>query len=516
MSTDEADNGRVFFSATKRVMTEEDELRLLSIGVDIGSATSHLVFSRIVLERFDSRYVVVSREIVHQSRILLTPYTAEGLIDADALREFFADEFAWAGLTPNDVDTGALVLTGVAVRRRNARNIGELFAGQAGKLVAVSAGDNLETIMAAHGSGAVSRSIRDATTVINVDIGGGTSKIAVCAKGEVIDLTAVDIGARLVCLDGEGRVVRLEEAGRKLAADLGVELAIGQAPGPGVLDRLADHMADRLMDAIQGTHVEGAATDLHRLAPLSGPHSFSVISFSGGVSEYLYGRQQGQFGDLGPRLGAAIRKRVDALGLEPQVPAETIRATVIGASQYTVQVSGSTIYVSSDDALPQRNLPVVAANLPLAEEVLSPRAIATALKTEFDRLDLSTVDGPVAVFIRWRGSATFHRLDALCRGLLEGLQANLSQGHPLVLVGDQDLGGLIGMHFREELKLSNAILSIDGLDLKAFDYVDIGSILAGSGAVPVVIKSLIFPASEGVGRTWTPQRADSEALVSSE
>ncbi len=515
MASDDADGGRVFFAASKRTMTEEDELRLLSIGVDIGSATSHLVFSRIVLERFDSRYVVVSREVVHQSRILLTPYTAEGLIDADALGEFFADEYAWAGLTPDQVDTGALVLTGVAVRRRNARNIGELFAGQAGKLVAVSAGDNLETIMAAHGSGAVARSIREAAVVVNVDIGGGTSKIAVCAKGEVVDLTAIDIGARLVCLDNNGRVTRLEEAGHRLAADLGLDFRVGEIPAPDALPRLAGHMADRLMDAVRGTAPDATATDLHRLAPLAGGRPLDRISFSGGVSEYMYGRQQARFGDLGPLLAAAIRERADALGLQPEIPTETIRATVIGASQYTVQVSGSTIFVSADEALPQRNLPVVAPALPLEADELDAHAIAAALRSELERLDLAAADGPVATFIRWQGSATFHRLDALCRGLTEGLAPVLAQGHALVLVGDRDLGGLIGMHLREELRVTNPIVSIDGLDLKPFDYVDIGSLIDGSGAVPVVIKSLIFPAGEGVGRAWQPQRQTAEVLAPS-
>ena len=215
MSTDDA-GGRIFFSSTKRTMTEEDEIRLLSVGVDIGSATSHLVFSRLILERLDNRYVVVSREIVHQSDILLTPYAAADTIDADALGAFIGAQYARASIAPDEIDTGALLLTGVAVRRRNARSIGDLFARQAGKLVAVSAGDSLETTMAAYGSGAVARSIRDRATVINVDIGGGTSKIAVCASGKIIDLTALDLGARLVCLDSERRVTRIEEAGRQL------------------------------------------------------------------------------------------------------------------------------------------------------------------------------------------------------------------------------------------------------------------------------------------------------------
>src|SRR5215469_15079376 len=223
IETDEQ-GGRIFFSSTGRSLEGEDEICILSVGVDIGSSTSHLVFSRIVLERLDSRYVGTERETFYQSDILLTPYTSEDDIDADALGAFFEKQYENALVDPDEIDAGALILTGVAVRRSNARRIGELFARQAGKLVAVSAGDSLETVMAAYGSGAVARSIRDEATVMNVDVGGGTAKIAVCQKGEVIAITAADIGARLVASDADGRIVRIEEAGRRFAAEVGLAL----------------------------------------------------------------------------------------------------------------------------------------------------------------------------------------------------------------------------------------------------------------------------------------------------
>ena len=216
--TDEDQGGRVFFSSTGRSLEGEDEIVVLSVGVDIGSSTSHLVFSRIVLERLDSRYVVTERETFYASDILLTPYSAENTIDAEALGAFIEKEYADAKVDPDEIDTGALILTGVAVQRTNARAIGELFAKQAGKLVAVSAGDSLETVMAAYGSGAAARSIRDECVVMNVDVGGGTSKIAVCADGKVVDIAAVDVGARLVCLEPDGKITRVEEAGRRYGA----------------------------------------------------------------------------------------------------------------------------------------------------------------------------------------------------------------------------------------------------------------------------------------------------------
>src|SRR5258705_2556109 len=212
IETDEQ-GGRIFFSSTGRSLEGEDEICILSVGVDIGSSTSHLVVSRIVLERLDSRYVVTERESFFQSDILLTPYTSEDAIDADALGAFFEKQYENALVDPDEIDAGALILTGVAVRRSNARRIGELFARQAGKLVAVSAGDNLETVMAAYGSCAVARSLRDGAAVMNVDVGCGTSKIAVCHDGAAAAITAIDVGARLVCTDTAGGVVRPGGAG---------------------------------------------------------------------------------------------------------------------------------------------------------------------------------------------------------------------------------------------------------------------------------------------------------------
>ena len=496
------DGGRIFFSTTGRTLSEEDEICILSVGVDIGSSTSHLVFSRIVLERLDSRYVVTQRETFYQSDILLTPYSSEDAIDADALGAFLEKQYENAMVDPDEIDAGALILTGVAVRRSNARRIGDLFARQAGKLVAVSAGDNLETVMAAYGSGAVARSIRDGAAVMNVDVGGGTSKIAVCRDGAVVAITALDVGARLVCTDAAGRITRIEEAGRRFGADLGLALDIGATLADHDARRLAARMADCLMDAMKGGAPRLGTTGLLRLDPLGDGGAIGAVTVSGGVSEYVYGWEKESFGDLGALLAAEIRERVARWGKPIEPPTQGIRATVIGASQYTTQVSGSTIFVSPLGTLPLRNLPVIAPDFALGEEVIDSAAAAAAIEKALRHLDLADGEGAVAIFVPWKGSATFHRIDAFCRGVAAGLGGLLARGLPIVLAGDGDVGGLIGIHFREEMKLANPVVSIDGLELKAFDYIDIGEMLESSGAVAVVIKSLIFPATAALGREW--------------
>ncbi|MGA7488751.1 MAG: ethanolamine ammonia-lyase reactivating factor EutA [Xanthobacteraceae bacterium] len=503
MTDEGTEGGRIFFSSTGRSLVDEDEIVVLSVGVDIGSSTSHLVFSRIVLERLDSRYIVSTREAFYQSDILLTPYAAGEEINAAALGAFIERQYREAGVDPDEIDTGALILTGVAVRRRNARRIGDLFARQAGKMVAVSAGDSLETVMAAHGSGAAARSIRDKATVMNVDVGGGTSKIAICVDGRVTDLTALDVGARLVCLDAAGRVERVEEAGRHFGAEFGIDLAPGTPLAPEAARAMAACMAERLFEAMEGRSPAAGGAGLLRLDPLSLSAAIDLVTFSGGVSEYIYGRETESHGDLGVLLAEEIRARAEAWGPELARANEGIRATVIGASQYTTQVSGSTIYVSPLETLPLRNVPVIAPIFALDVDDVDSARVAAAIKATLKRLDLDVAGMPVAVFVPWRGSATFRRLDAFCQGVVDGLAAVLADGHPLVLVGDGDVGGLMGIHLREEMQLENAIISVDGLELKEFDYIDVGAMLPNSGAVPVVIKSLIFP-SAAPGMEWQP------------
>ena len=496
--------GRVFFSNVRRSLEFEDQIRLVSVGVDIGSSTSHLVFSRLVLERLDNRYVVSERVVLHESQVLLTPYAQDQTIDAEALRTFVDRQYALAGLTPEAIDSGALILTGVAVRRRNARAIGELFAAEAGKFVAVSAGDALEATLAAFGSGAAARSIRENARVMNIDIGGGTTKIAICEAGAVVEQTAIDIGARILGFDADGRVQRIEEATLRLAGEVGLALALGAVPDRGGLQALVERMAERLFEAVRGGAAVSAATAaLLRLAPLGGTRQPEVLCFSGGVSEYIHGRAGQAYGDLGPALAQAVMRTLRAWGpriAEPEPGDQGIRATVVGASQYTVQVSGSTVFVQPQSLLPLRNLAVITPTLPLHDEVLAIDAIAAGVQAALQAMDLQHSERAVALCYRWQGSATYARLDAFCRGLIAGLAAQLAQDLPLVLVGDGDIGGLVGIHAHSELKLANAVVSIDGIVLHAFDFIDIGALLETSGAVPVVIKSLVFPPTAALGR----------------
>lgn len=484
--------GRVFFSDAGRSLIEEDEIELISVGVDIGSSTSHLLFSKIVLERLDTRYVVAERRVLHASRIMLTPYAEKNTIDAKALGDFIQQCHSVAGISPDEIDTGALILTGVAARRSNARAIGEIFAAQAGKFVALSAGDALETLMAAHGSGAV-RVSETGAPVINIDVGGGTTKIALCENGHLRSATAIDVGARLVVLDKDGRITRLEPFGARHMADAGITARIGDILTPAECSAIANSMAARVLAVLRGENPQGFL----RLPPLVPAAAGYRVIFSGGVAEYI-GAQSfdasnrvGFQDDLGPELATALEQSIPS-HVEVLPARQRIRATVVGASQFSVQVSGSTIFLDPSDVLPLRNIAVIAPELELGETI-DPDLVAVAVKSALVRMDLSDGSRPVAVAIPWQGSAYYARLASLAKGLLTGLETVLAQGHPLVLVIDGDVGGLLGMQIRAEEDFSGSIVSIDGIALSDFDFIDIGAVIRSTGAAPVVVKSLIFP-----------------------
>jgi ethanolamine utilization protein EutA len=226
---------------------------------------------------------------------------------------------------------------------------------------------------------------------------------------------------------------------------------------------------------------------------LKNRRDIAAITFSGGVSEYVYHRAENSFGDLGPLLAEELRGR--DLGAPIVETSGGIRATVIGASQYTIQVSGSTIFLSPLDVVPVRNIPVVMPHFPWHEDEFAAATVTEVIRDALRRFDL--VDGlsPVALAAQWEGSATYGRIKAFCSGAVDAMQTHLANGHPLILVFDSDIGGLLGLHFREEMSVSLPIISIDGVELREFDYIDIGELIPTSGAVPVVIKSLVFPPS---------------------
>jgi ethanolamine utilization protein EutA len=476
-----------------------DNVELTTVGIDIGSSTSHLMFARVHLARLatglSSRFVAVERKILWQSPILLTPYLPDFTIDTAKLAAFIAKSYSDAGLTRAQVDSGAVILTGEALKRKNARAIADLFAGEGGKFVCASAGHHMECQLAAHGSGAVKLSASRAKTVLNVDIGGGTTKFALIRNGELLATMALAVGGRLIVEGGNG-LARIEAPALQIARSLGIELRLGERLKPPDRGRLVVRMVELILASIERAPPDALAARLLVTEPWP-PHvreaPLDAITFSGGVAEYIYGREQARFGDLGHDLAHALRHAL-ADGRVPAAvwdPGHGIRATVIGASQFSVQTSGNTIFITDRRLLPLHNLPVLPCRFDLSGDI-EPHAVAESIRTALAQSDMQDGADPVALAFRWQGEPLHARLAAVAEGISIALSATVAAGLPLVLLIDGDVAQSLGRVLRYEVAPGANVVAIDGVELKQFDYVDIGAVIDTANVVIVIIKSLLF------------------------
>lgn len=476
------------------VVLGEHEITLISVGLDIGSATTQLLFSRVHLVLKDARYLTVGREILHISPVMLTPYVDATTLDAQALYAFVKEQYQAANLVPDEVDTGVLIMTGTALRPENAKAVGSALSLEGGRLVSLAAGDAMEATIAAHGSGAVQLS-QSGGPILNVDIGGGTTKLSICEAGRVVQVAALDVGARLIAWDEDLRIIRLEPQAKALAKRLDISLSLGAKIDEKSLHLIAESMAAAVLSAA-GAGVDSQLVEfLLRTPPLDFRRTPGRASLSGGVSCYFGGQLARDFGDLGSLIAAELKGLAASVGYEIHSSADGIRATVLGASQHTVQMSGATVCVSGH-TLPIRNVRVADPIVEFGLADIDSDVVATAVSRSLMRVGRAEGEAPVAIRVGWSGLPTFARLDALSRGIVAGLEPVLRHGHPAVVVTDVDIGRLLGNHLIRVTNGAVPVICVDGVELRELDFVDLGSIVAGTTTLPVTIKSIIFEQNE--------------------
>ncbi len=480
-------------AAVARTIWDQDNVAFKTVGIDIGSSTSHLLFAKVTLQRqsqgLSSRFVVVGREIVWRSPILLTPFLPDGTIDAEQLGGFFRCCYDDAGFAQSEIDSGAVILTGEAIKRKNARAIDELFAEQAGKFVCATAGHKLEARLAAHGSGAVALSKARDTCLLHVDVGGGTTKLALIDRGTIVGLCAFAVGGRLIAQDTEGAWTRIDHSAQLVADDLGLKISPQALADESLRRRIAQRLAAVAADVIGGGGLDPLGQSLLVTEPLPRPVTPAALTLSGGVAEYIFGHEAQEFGDIAKPLASALATELSRrLGLPLIDPGQRIRATVIGASQFTVQVSGKTIYLPDPYVLPVHNVPVVRVELDAAADI-DPERVASAIRAGLEEIESHE---RLAVAFAWRGDPEHARLKAAGEGLLRALAPFKDEIKLLLTVIDGDVGKTFGRLLHRELNWPGKIVSIDGVELQELDYVDVGELIAPPGVVPVVIKSLLF------------------------
>jgi ethanolamine utilization protein EutA len=475
----------------------QDNVSLTTVGMDIGSSGTQVIFSRVHLRRLaedlTSRYYVISRETLFLSPVALTPYQSEERIDDEKLGAIIDDAYVAAKISPSDIDTGVVILTGEALRRENAQGIAKILSEQGGDFVTATAGHHMEAMLAAYGSGAARVSSDEKKRILNIDIGGGTTKLGLVENGKVIATAAVHIGGRLQVVEG-GKIVRLDPAGKHHAKRAGFCWSRGDEIDLADLQKVADGMADALVAAVTARPLPHDIARLYLTDPIGDLGHVDGVMFSGGVAEYIYERESRDFGDIGPRLGRAIRERIAKKALPwPVLPAgECIRATALGASEYSVQLSGNTSYISSPGTLlPRRDLQVL---LPpfTCTDTINPEQLAQAIRSHMTAFDVAGTEREIALALRWTGMPTYPRLAAFAEGIRRGLADRIKKKLPLYIMLDGDVAQTLGHILRDELHVASDILVIDGVVLWDFDYIDLGRIRMPSYTVPVTIKSLVF------------------------
>ena len=475
-------------------MTEQ----ILSVGIDIGTTTTQLVFSRLTLENTASlvsapHIEIVAKEVIYRSAIHFTPLQTQQEIDAQKTRELIEQEYQSAGITPAQVQTGAVIITGEAARKQNAETVLQVLSGFAGEFVVATAGPTLEGIIAGKGAGAAQESKQRAATIVNLDIGGGTTNIAVFRNGDVIDTACLDIGGRLIQLrDDRGEVSYLSAKMSKLIAAMNLSIAVGQRSTAATFTAIARRMAQVLEEVL------GLSPPTPELAMLLTDHDLrrdyqiDFISFSGGIADCikpLTGGDDYQYGDIGKFLGQAIADSKILRQLKTLPAAETIRATVVGAGSHTTSVSGSTISVSPR-ALPLQNVPVL--KLSPEDEALSIPLWGETIRKKVQWFNLDGEKQNLALAFKGPDSLSFDDLTILARGIISGMAEILCKTCPLIVVIEKDLAKVMGQTLRSLLEFKKDVICIDTVSVQNGDYIDIGRELAEGNVVPVIVKTLAF------------------------
>ena len=467
---------------------------LTSVGVDIGSSTSHIVFSRIVLEKDDTRrtekFEIRERKILHSGQIHLTPFKDARNIDFEQLRELLLQDYQLAGIGVSDIDTGAVIITGETAKKENAEWIVSALAGEAGKFVAATAGPNFESVLAAYGSGAVTRSADTGKIIMNIDIGGGSSNVAICKDGRVVATTAINVGGRLIAYDDHRHIVRLEDTGSRLAKEVGVDLVLGEFLSEEDEERLTDVLAEALLECVQQKPLSHISSMLMMAPPLWYEGKIDLVTFSGGVAEFIYENEKREFNDLGLSLAKALAKKTATLNVPMDTPDHRIRATVIGAGNFSLQVSGSTTFLSSGLKYPLRNLPVIEPYIETRRP--SSKDVKAAIERAFSRFDLMEGIDPLILAFNNSVRPSYANLKEFALGVVSALPNSIEKQTPIFMCFDADIGNSVGNVIRRETRISNELLSIDEIRLKEGDFVDIGEPIIEDVVVPVVIKTLVF------------------------
>lgn len=474
--------------------------KMLSVGIDVGTSTSQMIFSHLTIENTAGFFSVpaikiVDKQIVYRSEVYETPLMDKFLIDAAALKSIVESEYKKAGVTPSDVETGAVIITGESARKENAALVTEQLSRFAGDFVVSTAGPDLESVIAGQGSGAWKFSEQNGVTVVNLDIGGGTTNTVLFDNGETGARGCVDIGGRQVTIDEHGRISYISPSAEKIADALKISIREGDIADISLLKKLCGGMAE-VLEEMLGAKEKTALYESVKTASssefvLPTERQIRYVCFSGGVAECIYHPHSDVFAynDIGVLLADAVRRSRLFSKFRVIDAQETIRATVIGAGSYTTTISGSTI-AYSEDIFPMKNVPVLKLSEEEEKECLLGNSNALTQKASWF---LSQSDSSRMVLaINGMANPSYEQLKCFAQALGNGLEAAIPDDEPIIIVVREDIAKALGQILRQRFSSLRKVVVIDEIRVDDNNFVDFGRPVMNGLVVPVVVKTLLF------------------------
>jgi len=470
----------------------------ISMGLDIGTTTTQMIVSRLEITNRAgpssvAYYDFSKREVLFMSEVVFTPFDNQGNIAVDQIEDFVHSQCDKAQIALADVATGAIIVTGETSKARNARDTVVALSERLGDFVVATAGPNLESVIAGHGSGASAYSKTHASRVLNIDVGGGTSNFAVFEAGRVVDTACLNVGGRLLQMDANQHVIHAAAPALEVASDLWTQSDFPSTLNDEQLNAYAHRLAELVLEVVRG-NLSDLARRLLMTQPLAQAYRFDALFVSGGVGACLdQPVADSAFGDTGPLLARHLSAVFSAAGIALRIPAQTLRATVIGAGAHTLSLSGSTIWLSFEH-LPLRSVPVLSCSLtwPVAPGALAAHWISRARMLDIDvAADVFALMLPSGVPVTYANVLQLaHQVQDFCQ--LQAQLVDTTPAAPLLVVTDADLGKALGNELH--LAMPNRPLAvIDEVHTDEGDYLDIGQSIFNGQVVPLTVKSLAFP-----------------------
>ena len=468
---------------------------LLTVGIDLGTSTTQLVLSELTVENFASAFTVPrisisDKKVIYRSDIIFTPLLNQSEIDAEPIKAFVAEQYRQAGIHKQYIQMGAVIITGETARKSNANNVLRALSGYAGDFVVATAGPDLESIIAGKGAGAQTYSETKRKPVVNLDIGGGTTNLAVFKDGEVIDTACFDIGGRLIKLDQQQKITYIAPKIQEIINKKGLTLHLGdQATEQNLLPIISE-----LVAVLENSIGLGTQSPFYQLLvtnhPLRKGEELPIVTFSGGVADCLNTTSTNLFkyGDIGLLLGKYLRKSLIFSEKEVLESAETIRATVVGAGSHTAEISGSTI-AYREQILPVKNIPIL--KLAQEDETLTVTELGQRIqeKLNWHRIEETP---QIALAIRGMNNPTFADIQRYGQGIVEGLANLVAEQIPIIVMVDEDMAKALGHALSAHLPKDYPFICLDSVKVENGDYVDIGLPVAEGAVLPVIVKTLVF------------------------